>query len=1547
MSFNVCRFFQELPKDVRDRIVPALVQLAYRKYLKRGDLDRAYQVIYEAVEMGYDSVLTQAKERLGTLIEFRSVLEALNNDVRKLMSSEKVDDVLLQVFRNDLERATDLFLKVSQYLPSDLRERIRRSLLAFRDLYDFLNIVKKYSHVVDEYRSIANELTSLGEASPEKLWNLANRLAKLLGEVRKVVNEVYGWNPRSEEMKDVKFKLMSKINTVEGTVRRLQNLLALLANLFDAYNELGELLSSYGTGTNYLKNSGYRSRVVNALYRILINLKRLDSLVGEYRYGMDEIDNIALDIVTRFRKALDKLKEEYVSSDVRWNDVFEEAEKLAGFELTDVHVDVWSALEKTAEILDKLGHHDVAEAVRAHVEYCRRNPNDPACAIEKWSAWSSFEPYLSAWIRDVYETNALMVKRGVMPIMSHIGVVGAGALDALTLLLRPRAMYEQLLALKHIFDTFNECCKRYGINGIGVAFRRIASEMFRDENDLLYFIGQVLVAFAISKLVGRLPLPRWARSVLENVAQGDPLGLCIGLVTDVTPILRNKIFARIVKEGDVVRVLEASHPEIREFFSFDDVAKSIAEKGTRIYGYRFLSDLVHELRNILANSRTFSEVARKTKELLQKQSISEIAKLKQSYFDVLRRFNELLSPEYVRNVVKVSVGVREEVLKQVLGIEVPRIELKVSGITSRGIVPSAESIEVASRRIAEVKDFVRNVRKTIEETKSFLEQLGKRLGIDVAPYIARLDEVAKGLPSVSRLEKVLADVRNVLQKEIAKMLPEDLRARFSDALRRIDEALKKMRTASGREFKILRTEIEKAYREIEDVLREASARAVFVERLRKRIAGILRENGFENVARKIENSMTVSDVLNELKRFFETEARKHGLKAYEALDKALKVLGEFVKKHPELKALFEAVENLSIEVKARIASARMGEAILSKNLATNLLSALKEASESVVNAKLRKALAGAMNELRKAIASGRGISLRKIEEIVAKLEKLCPEIEAVTDLVAMKSVLQTINDVLRKAMGSATEESVRKAISSLMKRIEKPIMEIEQRIKAELVPPGFVEAINEAKQAFARHISPEFASEFSQVAEKMLSELREGKLSEETVKQMEKLLKKLRWSYLRATVSKNVVSALEKLSKALSEYIGGMKVPSPVRNLLTEFATVLEDIRRDIVTAPPENYVYAFVEAEEKLARVKPAIFVDPKKLQQVERFFRYKIDTWMEIDIGGKRYRLHVRKIPITRPDGSRAVIYEISTPDGRWVRIRFEIKPAKVPPEAVIGAGEIYVPVRTLTFLEYDPRIVDSLRKGDPFAEMAIERATELLSRVDRTFDPELLRRVVILDPRARFVDLFTVITRATRASAPILFVVGSVEREKLSPDQRAWLAALACEKERFLADVSRIAKPVTDRVLIEELKKRGLLPIAVLPTKPEIVIVEPISMPKISVEHIGTIVWKGERIIVPVIKIAGKEIGVLPNVDIDIEEIEREASKLREVPVERIDVEELRKRLEKMRRAAVAKPTTRRTTMGAVAKGTAPMPTMPLLSLYVVSGGRKGLQLEKLVL
>ena len=721
---SLCNEFTGIPEEQRRKLLPLVVSLYVEKLLENGDVNTAFNILLNARSKG---VMNDYLRQLYSYVYNVSLLQSWLQSAEIVL--RHIGIVPSNFIEKNIENIEDLLDKLGDRLPEKAREKVEDILSLLRDDYNLTRIIEESEEPLRRAYAVIENFVNMMKNAKGNLDLLENALGygkdaipEVIDAIQNVIDQATSTHIDNPEMEQALYRIVNKLIDTRETLRGLEKTCSAGALLVGEIKALSKLLSEYG-GTNNLENTGYVNSLEDDIYTILEQVKKLENIASSTEYP-ENTRRLAEQLAEAGKQYLDKLKEQLVQTDPRFLKIFKTAENRAGVSLVEVTPPENPVSEKIDSIVRSIADNSL----------------------------------------NAFKSNNLLVK-----FLGGIALIGSGALDTLTLLLRPQALAQQVRAIADIVGQAFKDITTLNMNGLKKLGTRLFNQMFGTPDRILYTIGTILGSLVIAEAVKRVPVPSRFKAVLTDIIQGDPVGLAISSIDalDLAKTLRI-----IIRKPKGLGAIIETEPEGFE----KAVARAIADttavekKQTQILAQNLAKKLAHMYREGVS----LEDINNMIKQAIKKHSISELIK------------------DYKRLAEIESVALRESMIKpleyRLPEITAPSTELttweKITGLPGSF---TARSLERLEKIIPEIKGFLEKYRELLGEQNykkmiTDIERVEKELKSGEAGRLRltskELLAYEKGLISLNTLKQELFnDLSGIdigLAEKIAKASPEEI-----------------------------------------------------------------------------------------------------------------------------------------------------------------------------------------------------------------------------------------------------------------------------------------------------------------------------------------------------------------------------------------------------------------------------------------------------------------------------------------------------------------------------------------------------------------------------------------------------------------------------------------------------------------------------------------------------------------------------------------------------------------------------------------------------
>lgn len=512
---DLCREFQQLSDErLKKQFILTAVAIYAFNMVKKGEIHEALSVLENAIRKGYGSKeIEDAHTALKSALTLEQAIAETNALLDRYLRIDGRDAGSLRFAEQLLAEAKNRVLTLlgGVQASGEVGREVEAYARYIDDIIEFKGFSIKASEAsstLNQHVSKANELLSTSEIDKildgfnyillnikpllPKLWELADKSQRLFDKYVGLNNSAPG-NIRlgyAELLKIMRGGGQQPVHVALAqayTSARFMSELAFYGREALVHlKAFTELIQQYGQGTNLVSNKKYTEALMNNLVATLNNIRELRNVASSYP---PELAGVSTSFTDGIVSILSSLKQQLVAMNPWFKDMFENAEKATGVELAEVST----------------GMHPFEEQVEKGVSY-------------------------------LAESAKLAYRIPGLQNIGRVALIGAGALDALTQVARPRAALAQIEALVKIGEYVRERWRKEGVAGAGRAVGNILRAMFGSEENVHYMLGIMLGSILLAKLVSKIPLPKSLQkykaviqSIMVNTVQGDPVGLVVDL----------------------------------------------------------------------------------------------------------------------------------------------------------------------------------------------------------------------------------------------------------------------------------------------------------------------------------------------------------------------------------------------------------------------------------------------------------------------------------------------------------------------------------------------------------------------------------------------------------------------------------------------------------------------------------------------------------------------------------------------------------------------------------------------------------------------------------------------------------------------------------------------------------------------------------------------------------------------------------------------------------------------------------------------------------
>ncbi|PNV79584.1 MAG: hypothetical protein C0179_07120, partial [Fervidicoccus sp.] len=1409
-ALAMCQVYDSLPDDVKAQIVfrVALVKLDQIMSSSSGDRDKlfyAYSFLDSLVSSGFrDDRFVKLRDYVGSVISVYSVLDTvakvLSNPVNNIDDAEKTVSNAHSTLKSIIDSpafntyaSEDLkgFVRgVYQDLDLVLRSGFFGSL---RDLIDLANKrIGEINSLVSELRNVQS-IDRMREIS-SKIWYLS---AKAVSDISSRASSL----DASLATLATSAKTSYVANLINATRDSLSNAVSRAKALFSDFNKFGYVVNGFSENIGNLVGlvSSVGSDDKHLLgnpefYRYVIN--QIVNALNFYRFSQQAVSSISdqglrqasSSVLETYIQNLRDMKRSLGKGDIRWIDVFDEAEKQAMVQLGVSKADVWKDFYNQAkDFFAKYGFFIPPELREA--------------LSILYTALSALDMELTKILNSVYEFTKTQLSNSQLSLADKIyygvGVFSVGVIDSVSIIFRPQTFQRMIQGISEALRGGAENIAKKGLAGLAEDLVAVGQMLCGSIDKCLYTAGNLAGAILVGKAVGKIPAPASIRALVADIVLGDP----------VSPFLRLIKFPRVLEEARVFvseragRVIENS-----KLFGLERTVENIEKYalqrlGETAYVRRMLDSLKRDFSEILKKSGSVADSINYLRELVAKYGLEGLrvraVELMNLFDRVLpktldpRTLVDMLRVDYSKTLVpRIS---SESIVRSIPGVNVRFTLFKYEPVKVVPVPRPGLEMVALPAKVGEVVKSISS-RVSVETSSAKLLESVKRLG-RLEFSIKSLEEFRSGF---ERLSDFVKDVSRLGSRETA-----ELASRVAEAIKSVPDVAKMREMVS-----IMREELAKYAKEravAEKPAEVAKAEATeslgsklisFIESNREALEKFISRERLNEFIRSIEKASSPEEILREFER-----------RIFPEIDKALTSIGLGVARD---------VQDLLIRFSKEPAIANLFRTVLSK-LDEHVRAYVEKAPLFTVPGEVRAFFSKYKNDILSFITDPgkRSFTEKVIDQIVSSgrvsfsdliklgdvLAEISPRLAGITEV---SSVLRTLSSSLNELLRSVEGTPVYGIVKSAGDRIYEIASRISERgvVERAVAVEGLSRLQREYLSTISRiveEINPSLADRLRSVSSELEKSLAKGVVDESLVKSFLDVLGDVSKELKRLGVvtpewKASLLDFLQKLGSVINKDA----------KLGRLFSKLADEIYASVSELKTTSEGWGFLDL--RLSRESGILVTVPREIRDRLRELFTRGSSVKTVNIGGVEVRLG-REISF---DPSRRVLtvrYRLTYPGDRFVEFGFSIRSE---------GGEIFRQV----YAYVDPRltqVMEEARAGKPISpeDLATIRSIEQLIKnpfnLVREFDPDvsLLEHTAVVDSRGVSWSLGDLL----KSAASMLYGV-SISIPKNIPVESQYLLAesLSAPKEPIINALRGVSSPAPEG-LAQFVSEKGYVPVAYL--------------------------------------------------------------------------------------------------------------------------------------
>jgi len=793
---RVCDIYDEVTD--KKKILRVVIPFYVQTLIDNGRIDDALTVLYRAGEKGLLSdEYMKLYKKLKAVRDVYNIYDEMTGVekrvIEKLNSGEYPSDSLLE----ELRRYTNMLNEARKELRRAGIDdsRILDAVLDANSLYTILKTFKGFLPLVEKVNSIVKDMEKPNLTSRD-YDGIRNRLIDVYNAMSKIYRELSSLSLARGTFNSLKNRLAGMIRDKMKAVWDTSQLAGYISIVLSDFEKLMNDLSRFNEDNNLL-NPTYVNELRSDLVSLLNDIKLADKMASEYKTVSDYFEMVKRSII----KSLNELKERLVSADGRFDDrIFKYAE------------------EKTGVTLKHVEHGGISERLEDIVKDSRDAAVNLLHSDETWKK-----------------------------IWGAIAMVGAGALDTITLIGRPSEFKDMVEnTIKGIGKAIE-----YTVEGetdkLEEGARNIFYSMFGTKENALYTIGTLLAFYVGGKVLDRVPIPAKYKAYIESVMYGDPFKLTIDIMRDT------RIASRLAETLE----LTAGNPSLwRELVrGFKDrlaekITREIVEKSRARYIRENARAIRGKIANIIAKSSSYTRAIEDVRRAIENMGIEKA-------LESIDRFNRLFE-EFTRDVGEDYIASR---------LRAAGVKGSIGSLSFNKTIMDYLKTRKAVGLVEELAEKTKRIINGYDETVKLLDDLREYIGED---EWARLKERLKTVESsmlkadISRATSILEQVKQELES-------------YKPLKAKIDNIASILREAGYDSLagKVLKNGLDGVVEAVEELSRDISGKTMkIIDRIRNTLIGMSGNEKIRSLASMITGK--IEELI--YKRI--PESHIHGLEDY-------------------------------------------------------------------------------------------------------------------------------------------------------------------------------------------------------------------------------------------------------------------------------------------------------------------------------------------------------------------------------------------------------------------------------------------------------------------------------------------------------------------------------------------------------------------------------------------------------------------------------------------------------------------------------------------
>jgi len=708
---DLCREYIQLGKEAKKKILPVAVAVYVHNLIQNERYDDAIILIENAWKKGIRNDYINKLYEYASAIRDLKILYGFAKSIIENMPYVKPD--FIKSTKEKIEKIRDTLSKLGADVTT-----IEHVIYLLDDAYKITRFYMEAEPLFSRAADMINKFTDLLEkASGNPDLSLlqsafaygANNIRQVIDNINSLIRSTTTLVLHSDALSKIKQSIIDKLIRIRSVLKGIYTFskhglpiagrMSALVNELKHFGEDGNILySSPGTPTPYYNTLKDNLVVIMKHVKELENASRITEFPEEIRDNMRKFASTVVDW-------LNSLKKQLGENDPRFVDLFEDAESTAGYNLIDVQKP-WEAI-----------------------------------------------PGLEAFVRNVADAARVAFRSSdvVSRVLGAIALVGAGALDELTILLRPNTLFQQLKALHEFAETSMNRVLSKGFAGLAESASEMFNAMFGTPERALESLGGILAGVTIAIGVKKLPLPTRVKAFLVDALQGDPVGLA---VDSVEAIGVKSIFRKAVSKTASGAVTIHVFPDDIDGLVAKSLREGLSEAEAR-HVLKISRSLAKDVAKIVRrNGLDLTKIKRVVEKAIRKYGAEALIRDANALMDTrLRLLQKLFKTEKPVDLDELVKRLRPD---HIIGLD----DLKKHGIRA---VLKEHPLTKLLGEMTELRDTILDMKKFISKYSDMIGETTSKQLLDKLDKL--LEYYSEG--KYSSLANIYNDIKKFLDNEIS------------------------------------------------------------------------------------------------------------------------------------------------------------------------------------------------------------------------------------------------------------------------------------------------------------------------------------------------------------------------------------------------------------------------------------------------------------------------------------------------------------------------------------------------------------------------------------------------------------------------------------------------------------------------------------------------------------------------------------------------------------------------------------------------------------